>query len=80
MKKIKLSLFVKVLIAIALGSLLGLVAPDLLVRLFKTFNVLFAQILKVIVPLLVLGFCTNQKVEVSGQMSSQQGLTWWDVQ
>ena len=58
MKKIKLSLFVKVLIAIALGSLLGLVAPDLLVRLFKTFNVLFAQILKFIVPLLVLGLVT----------------------
>lgn len=58
MKKIKLSLFVKVLIAIALGSLLGLVAPDMLVRLFKTFNVLFAQILKFIVPLLVLGLVT----------------------
>lgn len=58
MKKIKLSLFVKVLIAIALGSLLGLVAPDVLVRLFKTFNVLFAQILKFIVPLLVLGLVT----------------------
>ena len=58
MKKIKLSLFVKVLIAIALGSLLGLVAPDVLVRIFKTFNVLFAQLLKFIVPLLVLGLVT----------------------
>lgn len=58
MKKLKLSLFVKVLIAIALGSLLGLVAPDVLVRIFKTFNVMFAQILKFIVPLLVLGLVT----------------------
>ena len=58
MKKIKLSLFVKVLIAIAVGSLLGLIAPDWLVRLFKTFNVLFAQLLKFIVPLLVLGLVT----------------------
>lgn len=58
MKKIKLSLFVKVLIAIALGSLLGLVAPEVLVRIFKTFNVLFAQLLKFIVPLLVLGLVT----------------------
>ncbi len=58
MKKIKLSLFVKVLIAIVLGSLLGLVAPDVLVRIFKTFNVLFSQILKFIVPLLVLGLVT----------------------
>ena len=58
MKKIKLGLFPKVLIAIVLGSLLGLVAPDVLVRILKTFNVLFAQILKFIVPLLVLGLVT----------------------
>lgn len=58
MKKIKLGLFPKVLIAIALGSLLGLIAPDVLVRILKTFNVLFAQILKFIVPLLVLGLVT----------------------
>ncbi len=58
MKKIKLSLFVKVLIAIVLGALLGLVAPDVMVRIFKTFNVLFAQLLKFIVPLLVLGLVT----------------------
>ena len=58
MKKIKLSLFVKVLIAIVLGALLGLIAPNVLVRIFKTFNVLFAQLLKFIVPLLVLGLVT----------------------
>lgn len=58
MKKIKLSLFVKVLIAIVLGALLGLIAPDVLVRIFKTFNVIFAQLLKFIVPLLVLGLVT----------------------
>lgn len=49
--KIKLSLFVKVLIAIACGALLGLVVPDVVVRILKTFNVLFAQLLKLIVPL-----------------------------
>lgn len=58
MKKIKLSLFVKVLIAIAAGAVCGLFVPDMLVRLFKTFNVLFAQLLKFIVPLLVLGLVT----------------------
>ncbi len=58
MKKIKLSLFVKVLIAILLGALLGLVAPDVIVRIFKTFNVLIAQLLKFIVPLLVIGLVT----------------------
>lgn len=58
MKKKKLGLFPKVVIAITTGALLGLVAPDLLVRAFKTFNVLFAQLLKFIVPLLVLGLVT----------------------
>lgn len=58
MKKIKLSLFVRVLIAIALGAVCGLFMPDVPVRIFKTFNLLFAQLLKFIVPLLVLGLVT----------------------
>ncbi len=58
MKKLKLGLFPKVLIAITFGALLGLVMPDVGVRIFKTFNVLFAQLLKFIVPLLVLGLVT----------------------
>ena len=55
MKKRKIGLFPKVVCAIIVGSLLGLVAPEFLVRLFKTFNGIFAQLLKFIVPLLVLG-------------------------
>lgn len=58
MKKFKPGLFVKVLIAIACGALLGLIAPEWMVRILKTFNVLFAQLLKFIVPLLVLGLVT----------------------
>ena len=58
MKKFKPGLFVKVLIAIVCGALLGLIAPDTLVRILKTFNVLFAQILKFIIPLLILGLVT----------------------
>lgn len=58
MKKKKLGLFPKVVIAITLGVVIGLVAPDTLVRAFKTFNVIFAQLLKFVVPLLVLGLVT----------------------
>ena len=58
MKKIKLGLFPKVVIAIILGALLGLILPDVGVRLLKTFNVIFAQLLKFVVPLLVLGLVT----------------------
>ena len=58
MKKIRFGLFAKVIVAIICGALLGLVAPDALVRVLKTFNVLFAQILKFIIPLLILGLVT----------------------
>ena len=64
MKKIKLGLFGKVLIAIASGVVLGYLfvhcgaVGDVGVRVFKTFNVLFAQVLKFIVPLLILGLVT----------------------
>ncbi len=58
MKKIKLGLFPKVVIAIAVGALLGLILPDVIIRILKTFNVIFAQLLKFVVPLLVLGLVT----------------------
>ena len=58
MRKIKPGLFAKVIVAIVCGALLGLVAPEPLVRVLKTFNVLFAQILKFIIPLLILGYVT----------------------
>lgn len=58
MKIPKLGLFPKVLCAIIVGSLLGLVVPEFLIRIFKTFNGIFAQLLKFIVPLLVLGLVT----------------------
>ncbi len=58
MKKLKLGLFPKVVIAIVIGALLGLILPDVVIRIFKTFNVLFAQLLKFVVPLLVLGLVT----------------------
>ena len=70
-KKIKLGLFPKVVIAITVGALLGLVGKLIpencewasegfhgFIRVLKTFNVLFAQFLKFTVPLLVLGLVT----------------------
>lgn len=56
--KKKLGLFPKVVIAIICGWLLGMILPTFGVRLLKTFNVIFAQLLKFIVPLLVLGLVT----------------------
>ena len=64
MKKIKVGLFWRILIAIAVGVALGFAAMhtgavgEVGVRVLKTFNVLFAQVLKFIVPLLILGLVT----------------------
>lgn len=57
-QNLRLGLFPKVVIAIIIGALLGLILPDAAVRTLKTFNVIFAQLLKFIVPLLVLGLVT----------------------
>ena len=58
MKKIRLGLFGKIVIAILCGVALGYVLPVFGVRILKTFNVFFAQVLKFIVPLLILGLVT----------------------
>ena len=64
MRRIKLGLFAKILIAIFGGVVLGTLAThcgaagDVFVRIMKTFNMLFAQVLKFIVPLLILGLVT----------------------
>ena len=64
MKKIKIGLFGRIVIAIGFGVALGWLctltgdAGSACVRALKTFNVLFAQILKFIVPLLILGLVT----------------------
>lgn len=64
MKKVKLGMFGRIVLAIAGGVALGFVLANLGgfgavgLRILKTFNVLFAQILKFIVPLLILGLVT----------------------
>lgn len=60
----KLGLFGKALIAIALGAVVGMCAPEFLVRIFKTFNVMFGQFLRFIVPLLILGLVTPAIADV----------------
>lgn len=57
-RKIGIGLFGRIIIAIVIGAILGLYLPDAGVRLFKTFNALFSQVLKFIVPLLILGLVT----------------------
>lgn len=55
MKKLKIGLLGKILIAIALGIALGLVAPAWMVRIFLTFNGIFSQFLGFAIPLIIVG-------------------------
>ena len=55
MKKMKLGLLPRIIIAIALGSVCGLFFPGWIVRIFLTVNSLFGNFLNFIIPLLILG-------------------------
>ena len=55
MKKLKIGLLGKILIAIALGVGLGLIAPAWMVRIFLTFNGIFSQFLGFAIPLIIVG-------------------------
>lgn len=58
MKKVKIGLLGKILIAIALGIGLGLIVPGWLVRIFLTFNGIFSQFLGFAIPLIIVGLVT----------------------
>ena len=51
----KLPLLARILIAIALGVLLGRLLPEWLVAVFTTFNAVFSSFLKFLIPLIIVG-------------------------
>jgi Na+/H+-dicarboxylate symporters len=55
MKKIKIGLLPRVIIAIILGILFSMFLPVPIVRIFETFNALFSSFLGFIIPLLIIG-------------------------
>lgn len=58
MKKLKIALIWKILIAGVLGSLLGRVLPVPVIRIFVTFNYIFSQYIGFMVPLIIVGLVT----------------------
>ena len=58
MKKLKIGLLGKILIAIALGIGVGLIAQPWMVRTMLTFNGIFSQFLGFAIPLIILGLVT----------------------
>lgn len=58
MKKIKIGLLARIIIAIILGIAIGTVFPAPLVRIFVTFNGIFSEFLNFSIPLIILGLVT----------------------
>lgn len=58
MKKLKVSLLTKVVIAILAGILLGRFFPAGIAQVFVTFNALFGNFLSFIIPLIIIGLVT----------------------
>lgn len=58
MKKIKISLLSKVVIAIILGVLFGQFLPEVVARVFVTFNGIFGNFLSFVIPLIIVGLVT----------------------
>lgn len=56
MSKKKIGLLPKLIIAIALGVSVGMVAPEKFIAVFATFNGIFNQFLNFVIPLIIIGF------------------------
>lgn len=63
----KVPLLVRIVIAIGLGIALGMVMPAALVRGFNTFNAIFDQLLKFLIPLIIVGLVTSAIADVGRQ-------------
>lgn len=75
MKKILNSLLTKIVIAIVLGILVGLVAPDWLSRGAATFSKLFGNFLSFIIPLIIIGLITPAISEFGKGAGKWLGVT-----
>lgn len=60
----RLPLLPRIIIAIILGAILGQFMPDWCVRTFNTFNSVFDQLLRFIIPLIIVGLVTPAIAEV----------------
>lgn len=75
MKLPKLPLIVRILIAIALGVVLGLVAPGWTVRFMNTFDGIFNQLLRFFIPLIIVGLVTPAIAEVGSKAGKMLLIT-----
>lgn len=74
-KKIKIGLLTKIVIAIALGIVCGLIFPEWLQRVFATFNGIFSNFLGFFVPLLIIGLIVPGIANVGKSAGKLLGIT-----
>ena len=71
----RLPLLLRILIAIILGIALGFVMPDIGVRIFNTFNSVFAQLLNFLIPLIIVGLVTSAIADVGRGAGKMLAIT-----
>ena len=64
MKKVKIGLLGKIVIAIIAGVGIGMISPEWIVRIFLTFNGIFSQFLGFAIPLIILGLVTTAIADI----------------
>ena len=71
----RLPLLTRIIIAIATGTLIGLTAPDVLVRVMNTFCSVFSQLLGFMIPLIIVGLVTPAIARVGRGAGRMLGIT-----
>lgn len=74
-KKFKLGLIPKIIIAIALGILVGKYLPEIVVRIALTFSSIFGSFLGFIIPLMIIGFVTKGIADLGEGAGKLLGVT-----
>ena len=71
----RLPLLARIIVAIAAGTLIGLIAPDVLVRIMNTFCSVFSQLLGFMIPLIIVGLVTPAIARVGRGAGRMLGIT-----
>ena len=71
----KIGLLPRILLAIILGIGLGAFTPEIMVRMFVTFNLLFSEFLNFIIPLIILGLVAPSISDIGNSAGKILGAT-----
>lgn len=70
-----MKLLIRIAIAIAAGIGAGFMFPDVLTRVFMTFNAIFSEFLGFVIPLLIVGFVAPAISEIGKKAGAMLGVT-----